>query len=919
MANYTAVAAGGAWNVSTTWSPAGVPGAADTAILNSSSGNVTVPAAGATCATLTLTGYTGTLLLNGNLTIVTSGLNLGSFTGTINFSAGDIILPDGLFNLGNASVYTTLGTGGVLITKPSASFSIFNTDNKIWNCKFALGATGSTSPTIYFEDNPLEVTGLVSFQATTTGTYNLISGDIFTPNLVFLKMSGDFTISGSTIYTTTTGGQNIGFTGSANQTLTASGTHQLRCPLIINKTGGVLTLSGTLNYNTGTLAYVASGGTVNAGSSTLNIAASTTLNTNGITWNNIATTGTGTTTITLSSNLTWSGTMSLMVNTLNLNGATRTTTFSGSSLTPSSVATISVGNNNYGTSSQTNVVNFPTSSILNITTLTIGCGGNSSVGYNTTINNATINISQNLTIAWQNQGISLFNGTSSQINMVGSGTVSISGFNSLCYIAIPFTINTAGTYNFVGTPFFSSNVNYIAGTLTGVSCYFITGANLNFTAGLKWETSVIMRGNITLSSNVIFGNLTTDTTTVVLSGAFTINVEGNLAINITTSGASTPIVLNGTGSQSWTHGSAVYLSNNLTINKASGTLTLGANVYYTVGTLTYTQGDVEVTTNNNTFVVTGGTYNVEGLNFNTFYFATSGASSITLASNLYARTFTCGGNSTINGTFDVYCSYFNMNNLSSGQTSTTLTYSGVIYCSNDATFSGSTSSCRITGDLYVGGSCYHNAPASASQGAANLYMVGNGELRAPSTAGTFTSNLYFNTSGKITITGSISYQLGASRTINLIKGNVDARKATLTLNRAFTHTLTNMNKMVWGNVVLDTTSAMGLNMNEFFSGDATTQTNITATNTAINGTVTFTDNFEKIAKFVNISGCTLSRPQQLLVITDSKKSSTNTKGIRYINSLPNGISKGDPSIQNILTPGQSSNLLIADPAFVKTI
>ncbi len=91
-----------------------------------------------------------------------------------------------------------------------------------------------------------------------------------------------------------------------------------------------------------------------------------------------------------------------------------------------------------------------------------------------------------------------------------------------------------------------------------------------------------------------------------------------------------------------------------------------------------------------------------------------------------------------------------------------MTFSGIVYCSNDATFSGATNVCGITGNLYVGGSCYHNAPASSQQGAANLNMVGTGELRAPSTLGTFVSNLYFNTSGKITITGTLSYAFLAS-------------------------------------------------------------------------------------------------------------------------------------------------------------
>ena len=820
--------------------------------------------------------------IRNNLTINTLGtITLGGTlvynTGTLTYIQGTMVYNSNILNIANSQ-----NVGGAI----SCSLS----GNANW---FSLNITPATSATVTLLSD--------------IGTQNLVtSTNSVTINGLFnINVSGNLTVN-----TTTSGTSTILINGNSSQTW--SGISYLSNNLTINKANGSIIIGANVYYRTGTLTYNNIGGTVDATTnlSTLNIGGNTTLNTNGITWYNFACNTTST--ITLSSNLAWSNLMTLA------NGGTTNVTFSGSALSPSVTATMSLGHANYNTNTGNTSITFPSSTVLNLQSLTIQCGGASGIGYNCTINNAAFNVSGNLTCNFNGQALSYVLGTSSSISMIGSGTISFSGTNGAMTIQIPFNINTVGAYNFTGLPFFSSNVNYITGTLTGVSCYFFTGANLNFTAGLKWGTSVIMRGNITLSSNVIFGNLTTDTTAVSLSGAFNVNVEGNLAINIATGGTNTPIVLNGTGNQSWTHGSAVYISNNITINKPSGTLTLGANVYYTVGTLTYTQGDVDVTTNNNTFFVTGGTYNVEGINFNTFYFATSGVNSITLASNLYARTFTCGGNSTINGAFDIYCLYFNMNNSSTGQISASLSFPRTIYCAIDATFSGATATnaCTFTGNLYVGGSCYHNAASTGNQGAANLFMVGNGELRAPSIATTFISNLYFNTSGKVTITGNISYAFGAARTINLIRGNIDARKATLNLNRAFTHTLTNINKMVWGNVVLDTVSALTLNMNEFFCGDATTQTNIT-TNTTTNAIVTFTDNFEKIAKFVNINGITFTRPQQLLLLTNQPKKSRN-RGIRYNNDLPNGISKNDPSVQNQMAYSVPK-YLIGDPSMIKSI
>jgi hypothetical protein len=96
-------------------------------------------------------------------------------------------------------------------------------------------------------------------------------------------------------------------------------------------------------------------------------------------------------------------------------------------------------------------------------------------------------------------------------------------------------------------------------------------------------------------------------------------------------------------------------------------------------------------------------------------------------------------------------------------------------------------------------------------------------------------------------------------------------------------------------------------MNEFFSGSPSLVTNIVSNGT--NYTIAFQDGFEKIAKFVDISSCTLSKPLQLLVLTKSKRNSTNS-GIRYINQSPNGIAKGNPSV-NLTTFGAGG--LLADP------
>jgi len=120
-------------------------------------------------------------------------------------------------------------------------------------------------------------------------------------------------------------------------------------------------------------------------------------------------------------------------------------------------------------------------------------------------------------------------------------------------------------------------------------------------------------------------------------------------------------------------------------------------------------------------------------------------------------------------------------------------------------------------------------------------------------------------------------------------------------------TIVDFHKCIIDNIQLQ--GGQTITMNEFFSGSPSRVINIVSSNVSTNYTIAFQDGFEKISKFVNISNCTLSKPLQLLVITKTKRSSTNI-GIRYINQSPNGIAKGEPSI-NQTTFGAGG--LLPDP------
>jgi hypothetical protein len=1017
MATITAAAGGGNWNVGSTWVGGVVPLTTDDVVLNATSGQVTITAT-AQCVDINFTGYTNTITFNANLTIT------GNLTRI-------------------ASVFSYAGTGGIIIA--GTTTQIITTTSVAWTIPVTFGGA---SPSISI-NGAFNITAPLTLSSTTSPVISRANVFDLTENV---NASGNITISGNGTYT---GSANIVVSGSNNQTLTASGNHQIRNNLTIDKTGGVLTLSGTLNYNTGTLTYVASGGTINATAMGLVIRTNTTLNTGAISWGSFTVSYTQvlsplTVTITLNSDLNVSGALTLIAN---ANPPTLTFTGTGNI---NATGDINITQSYFGGGIGYTVNFVNTVSALNL--ITSGANTLQTI----TLNGGTLNLSGGITLGNTFAGIV---GTTN-INLVGTGNINCGSGASAMSIRNNLTINTSGTITLVNNLNYSSSTfKYISGTLNFSSfSLVVSGTTTLDTSGVVLSSVIFSNSTTTLLSNLNVSNMTTQGTSASFAGAFTINVVSNLAINATTSGASTPIVINGTGNQTWT--ATAYLSNNLTINKASGTLTLGIDVYYRTGTLTFVAsgGTVNTTTNNSrlnsnastTFVTDGIVWNNATFSGNTPTFTltnnftlsgtltlsgqvgtntTINNGDINLGGLLVTTTSSIIGSSIINftgtGTWNHTAAGYILKNININ-TSGTLTLGANIYYSvNKITYisgtvdsstnsntlnillsntntwfsvnldtagmswynialtssGGTARTFTLTSDLSIlntfsltnagisstttyagngsincnilllqgtnGNSHIHNfnntniytndlsteaftAGTQNTLNNANLYIsrnirIGNSSLLAPIAGtiqiyyvgnGTWTSrtvanqsisaSFTINTSGVLTLSGNV-YFAGAN-TFTYRNGKVNTKNSTL--NITGNSTFVNCNKINFDNVLI--TAGNTITMNEFFSGSPILKTKVQSTTTA-NYTVTFTDNFEKIAKFVTITNCTLSRPQQLLVITDSKKSSTNTRGIRYINNLPNGISKGDPSIQNILTPGQSNNLLIGDPAFVKTI
>lgn len=272
----------------------GAPAAGDTAILNSSSGNVSLDSSTAdVAATVTMIGYTGTLTLT---------------------PADNLIVSGGTVTLGG----TITGTGALKIT----------------------GAETLTSSGVTWPGNlNLDVAGTVTLSNsgatwTTTGlcTYTLATNLVLTTTGDTLTCNGGLTMS-----------SNAGATGTLATIIIGGGTWTGGTKSIGNSINlaGNITLSGIIEYATGTITYIS--GTITQGSSTLAPNGNFSLNTSGMSWFNISNVQTAQSpTITLLSNLSATGTL-----TQSSNGSSYA--FSGNyNIT---LANLLIGDTNTGTAS----------------------------------------------------------------------------------------------------------------------------------------------------------------------------------------------------------------------------------------------------------------------------------------------------------------------------------------------------------------------------------------------------------------------------------------------------------------------------------------------------------------------------------------------------------------------------------------
>ena len=385
----------------------------------------------------------------------------------------------------------------------------------------------------------------------------------------------------------------VGTLAFGTQTLTVSGLATLKSKM--TSTSGVLKVSGV----SGGVTLLS---TVTGSFPTLEITASGTFTSNGYTWPGALTFSTSSTlALGLADDMTITGLILFNVR-------------------------VVFGNNHLITAN--GGITFATTTGATDLSGNIDCNGALTVQTGPAIVNTStgkeLRISGNLTLSAQP-----LSGTA---NIILDGTGTWSGSGATTIVSNNLTINTAGTITLgTGCLYGTGTITKIAGTVSG-TLGINNSATIANAAGQTWagiavavttstltlSNDLTLTGILTLRSSITFsgaynitcgaltcniagthtlsGNIDCNGTflvsvgSVIINGAFNINISGNLTLSGQPLSGTANIILDGTGTWSGTTAAAI-VSNNLTINTA-GTITLGTNVYYKTGTLTYTAGTI---------------------------------------------------------------------------------------------------------------------------------------------------------------------------------------------------------------------------------------------------------------------------------------------------------------------------------------
>lgn len=378
----------------------------------------------------------------------------------------------------------------------------------------------------------------------------------------------------------------------------------------------------------------------------------------------------------------------------------------------------------------------------------------------------------------------------------------------------------------------------------------------NFSAGGTWVGGVAPIAGDSVAFTATSGQLTVDTSTVNLAGIDFTNYVNTITFN-------NPINIS-SGTINFGTGGYTQAGTNGLVITASVTITPGGVTWLRTMTFTIAASSTITLSSNlnipNTVIINISTANAI-LSF-------SGSGQFLPNASLSVNNTTGGAGSNVTVTVP--------NNLTISSLTITGSAAG---SSNNVILNGNT--INITGNLSIG-----STNQCTCQGTTNIVIIGTGSWTIGAGVCILQNNLTINTGGIITIPGNVYYNTG---TFTYLSGTVRATTGILNIVNADC-TLINMNKIPFGQVIIG--ASRTVTMNQFFSGLPTAKTLISCVAPSSTYTVTFQDGFEKIAQHVKVSGCVLSRPLQLLIVTKNTTiTSQYNTGIRYTNQLPNGIAK----------------------------
>jgi len=699
-ATYTSTINGN-WNVAATWGGAGVPGATDIAIINTTvtiTANQSVDSVTINSGkTLSLGAFTftvdGNFTNNGTFSAATNStvdfntaskqyikgsssttfynftVNTPAGTDTVFLKAGITISNKLLISAGvlDSQIYQIVGTATGTMAMSAGTSLLLGLKSSNTNVSF---------PTNYTSSNiSLTAGSLVDYQANTNSQ-----------TISVAPAYANLTISSGSALTKTPAGTPLDIAG--NLTITS--------PVTLNESTntitliGNLTLQGALAFTTGTLTIrgnFTNNGSFSAGTGTVlctGTAAQTIGGTSSTTFYNLGI-ATGTNTVTLGNNETINNTLVISTGTLDVSTSNYSLTIL-KNFTDDATFTCRSGTVNMtGTSNQT--IGGTVSGITFYNLI-----ANQGAATDTVFLSLPITVNNNLT---ETQGV--FDCQTYQVTGNASGTLSLVSGTSLILglkssatnVSFPTSFTTAHiSLNSNSTVLYTSNIAQTISTYPSAYGNLILSTGSSSTTKTTATSSLTVAGSLTINNNTTMSGLSSGTLTL----------GGNLTNNGTYTVGSGTVLFDGSGIETIGGTSHITFYNMTASNGGSGTVqpsyntTISNNLSITSGTLDVTSSNYNLIIGGN-FTETGGALNPHGnivtmdgssptlggsstINLNKLNISTLGTTTlggninatsditINAGATLTASTYniSIAGNFTDNGTFNCNTSTFDFNN-----------------------------------------------------------------------------------------------------------------------------------------------------------------------------------------------------------------------------------------------------------------